>query len=107
MFTKALDAATAYGQSVARSAVGGGFGESSTTEASGSGGFGDFLSQALKDVDQTARKAESQSALAVAGKADLVDVVTAVNSAELALDTLVSVRDKVISAYQDIMRMPI
>lgn len=106
MFTKALDAAAAYGQSVARSAVGGGFSEAST-EATSGGGFGDFLSQALKDVDQTARKAENQSALAVAGKADLVDVVTAVNSAELALDTLVSVRDKVISAYQDIMRMPI
>ncbi len=105
MFTKALDAAAAYGQSVARSGIGGGFGEATAT--SGSGGFGDFLTQALQDVEQTARKAESQSALAVAGKADLVDVVTAVNGAELALDTLVSVRDKVISAYQDIMRMPI
>ncbi len=41
-----------------------------------------------------------------AGQADIVDVVNAVNSAELTLDTVVAVRDKVISAYQSIMQMP-
>jgi flagellar hook-basal body complex protein FliE len=43
----------------------------------------------------------------VAGKGDIVDVVQAVNSAELTLDTVVAVRDKVIAAYQSIMQMPI
>ena len=43
----------------------------------------------------------------VAGQADMVDVVNAVNTAEITLDTVVAVRDKVIAAYQDIMRMPI
>ena len=42
-----------------------------------------------------------------AGKANIVDVVTAVAETEVAIDTLVSVRDKVISAYEEIMRMPI
>ncbi|MBV9993144.1 MAG: flagellar hook-basal body complex protein FliE, partial [Alphaproteobacteria bacterium] len=43
----------------------------------------------------------------VAGNANIVDVVNAVNSAELTLDTVVAVRDKVVQAYQSIMNMPI
>ena len=42
-----------------------------------------------------------------AGKADVVDVVTAVAESEAALETLVAVRDRVIAAYEEIMRMPI
>jgi len=42
-----------------------------------------------------------------AGKANIVDVVTAVAETEVAIDTLVSVRDKVVAAYEEIMRMPI
>ena len=44
---------------------------------------------------------------AATGKADLVDVVTAVAAAEATLETVVTVRDQVIKAYQDILRMPI
>jgi flagellar hook-basal body complex protein FliE len=43
----------------------------------------------------------------VQGKADLVDVVTAVSSAEASLETVMAIRDQVINAYQEIMRMPI
>jgi flagellar hook-basal body complex protein FliE len=42
-----------------------------------------------------------------AGKAELVDVVTAVANAETTLETVISLRDRVITAYQEIMRMPI
>ena len=42
-----------------------------------------------------------------AGKANIVDVVTAVAETEVAVEALVSVRDRVISAYEEIMRMPI
>ena len=42
-----------------------------------------------------------------AGKANIVDVVTAVTETEVAIEALVSVRDKVIQAYEEIMRMPI
>ena len=48
-----------------------------------------------------------QSQAAADGKANMVDVVTAVAESEVAIDTLVSVRDKVISAYEEIMKMPI
>jgi flagellar hook-basal body complex protein FliE len=47
------------------------------------------------------------SAKAVTGEADIVDVVQAVGNAEITLQTVVAVRDRVISAYQEIMRMPI
>jgi flagellar hook-basal body complex protein FliE len=43
----------------------------------------------------------------VGGKADLIEVVTAIAESEAALETLVAVRDKVIGAYEEIMRMPI
>jgi len=71
------------------------------------GGFGQMVREALQDSIDASKKSEAISAQAVAGKADVTDVVTAVNNAEMALDTVVAVRDRVISAYQEIMRMPI
>ncbi|EWY37143.1 flagellar hook-basal body protein FliE [Skermanella stibiiresistens SB22] len=52
-------------------------------------------------------KSEQISAAAVVGKADLTEVITAVTNAELTLQTATSVRDKVVQAYQEILRMPI
>jgi flagellar hook-basal body complex protein FliE len=69
--------------------------------------FSDFLSGALQNAVGTMKAGEQVAANQVAGKADIVDVVNAVNSAELTLDTVVAVRDKVIAAYQSIMQMPI
>ena len=53
------------------------------------------------------KAAEVAGAKQVAGKGDLIDVVTAIGAAEVALDTVVAVRDRVVSAYGDIMRMQI
>jgi flagellar hook-basal body complex protein FliE len=69
--------------------------------------FGALLNNAMTDVVQSGRQAETQMVAGVQGKANLVDVVTALSSAETSLETLVSVRDQVISAYQEIMRMQI
>ena len=44
---------------------------------------------------------------AVAGEAGLVDVVTAMSNAEMVVQTVVSVRDRMVQAYNDIIRMPI
>jgi len=71
------------------------------------GGFGDFLSDALKDAVSTIKQGEKTAGAHLAGKADIVDVVNAVNQAEITLDTVVAVRDKVVAAYQTIMNMPI
>lgn len=70
-------------------------------------GFGDLLNQVLGSVVEAGQKSDMQTAQAVQGKGDLVDVVTAVAESEVALETLVSVRDRMISAYEEIMRMPI
>lgn len=69
--------------------------------------FGSMLQSAVNGVSQAGRNAEAQAMSAAAGKTDIVDVVTAVAESEAALETLVAVRDRVIAAYEDIMRMPI
>lgn len=71
------------------------------------GGFGEMLGEALQGAVDASKASEVTSVKAVAGKADVTDVVTAVTNAEMALDTVVAVRDRVISAYQEIIRMPI
>jgi flagellar hook-basal body complex protein FliE len=80
---------------------------SSATGASAPSSFGEFLTGAMKDAAGTIQNGEQMATQQVAGKGDIVDVVGAVNSAELTLDTVVAVRDKVIAAYQSIMQMPI
>ena len=69
--------------------------------------FSDFLSGAIKESANTIRQGEQAAQAQVQGKANLVDVVNSVNAAELTLDTVVAVRDKVVQAYQSIMNMPI
>ena len=71
------------------------------------GGFGDILKGVMSDTIQTSRTAEAKIVAGVQGKADLVDVVTAISSAEASLQTVIAVRDQVISAYQQLMAMQI
>ena len=61
----------------------------------------------MKEAVGTMKGGEQMAAKAATGQADIVNVVNAVNQAELTLDTVVAVRDKVIAAYQSIMQMPI
>jgi flagellar hook-basal body complex protein FliE len=70
-------------------------------------GFGDMLHSALKGVVDQGHAAEQQSMAAISGHGNLLDVVSAVSKAELSLQTTIAVRDRVVQAYQDIMRMPI
>ena len=71
------------------------------------GGFNDMLKNALGQVAQAGHRSDAQSTALAAGKANIVDVVTAVAETEVAVNALVSVRDKVVQAYEEIMRMPI
>lgn len=70
-------------------------------------GFGEILKSAMSDAMNASKTAETKMAQQVQGKADLVDVATAVSSAEASLETVMAIRDQVINAYQEIMRMPI
>lgn len=69
--------------------------------------FSDLLASSLDNAAGKGHKAENVSTLALMGKADITSLATAVNSAELALNTVTAIRDKVISAYQQIAQMPI
>ena len=71
------------------------------------GQFASALRAAIGDTRETLAQGEAVSTAAVAGKAELTQLVTAVTNAELTLQTVVGVRDRAIQAYQEIMRMPI
>jgi flagellar hook-basal body complex protein FliE len=75
--------------------------------ATGAGGFGALLKDALGSVAEVGRISDTHAKAMVNGNANIVDVVTAVAETEVAIEALVSVRDKVIQAYEEIMRMPI
>jgi flagellar hook-basal body complex protein FliE len=69
--------------------------------------FSQLVTNAMNDVVSTSRTAEKQMVAQTQGKADIVDVVTAVSSAQSSLSTMLAVRDQVIQAYQSVMNMPI
>ncbi len=102
-------AAAAYqaAASITSASAASGAGGIASANVAGAGSFSDFLSGALQDSIANVRAGEQAAQAAVTGKANIVDVVNAVNSAELSLNTVVAVRDKVVQAYQSIMNMPI
>ena len=69
--------------------------------------FTDRVQGALEATNTSLVQAEQMTANAATGQAELVDVVTAVAAAEVQLETVMAVRDQVIRAYNDILKMPI
>jgi len=69
--------------------------------------FSAVLKDAIGSVMDVGRKSDQQTVAMAAGKANVMDVVTAVAETDVAVSTLVSVRDKVIQSYEDIMKMSI
>ncbi|ALK08799.1 flagellar hook-basal body complex protein FliE [Blastochloris viridis] len=74
---------------------------------SSSAGFSAMLENTLANTIAAGRASDHKAQALIAGKADIVDVVTAVAETEVAIESMVSIRDKVIQAYQEIMQMPI
>ena len=74
---------------------------------SGGPSFSSILKDALGSVADAGRKSDAQTVAMAQGKANVMDVVTAVAETDVAVSTLVSVRDRVIQAYEDILKMPI
>ncbi len=69
--------------------------------------FGSVLKDVMQTVTEAGHKSDVQAQAVAMGKANMIDVVTAVAESETAIQALVSVRDKVIAAYEDILKMPI
>ncbi len=85
----------------------GGLGQTGGARPAGQPDFASMLRGVVTDAVQTSRAAETQMAAHATGRTDLVSAVTAISSAEASLETVIAIRDQVISAYQEIMRMPI
>ena len=71
------------------------------------GSFGAMLKGFATDSLETVKAGENMALAGVAGKANIQEVILAVNQASLALETVSTLRDKVITAYKEIMQMPI
>lgn len=69
--------------------------------------FGSLVQDAIRQAGAGAGAAEQQGLAVASGQGDIVNVVTAIAAAETQLQTVIAVRDQVISAYQEILRMPI
>ena len=99
-------AANAYASAARMLESGGALGKPADAGAGGLN-FGDVLKEAVGGVLDAGRKSDSQTVAMASGKANIMDVVTAVAETDVAVSTLVSVRDKVIAAYEDILKMTI
>ena len=75
--------------------------------AQGQEEFGDLVRNAIMEARKIGEQSEKMSIAAINDRADITQVVTAVAEAELTLQTVVNVRDKVLEAYRQIIRMPI
>ncbi|HEY1426774.1 MAG TPA: flagellar hook-basal body complex protein FliE [Caulobacteraceae bacterium] len=69
--------------------------------------FGQLVNQAISQVVTDSKTAETQITANVQGKASLVDVVTALSSAQTSLNAMIAVRNQMIQSYQQIMNMAI
>ena len=75
--------------------------------AAGGPSFSALLKDAVGSVLDAGKKSDAQTMAMSSGKANVMDVVTAVAETDVAVSTLVSVRDRAIQSYEDIMKMPI
>ena len=101
-----ITAANAYAKLARLGDPGANLGKTGSTD-SGGPNFGAMVKEAIGSVVEAGRRSDGLAQGMAAGKANIVDVVTAVSETEVAVEAMVSVRDKVIQAYEEIMRMPI
>ena len=104
MISSNITGAAAY--AAVQGVSGAAFGAKEAPAASGAS-FSAVLQDAMAGLSALGRDADAKSVQAMSGGGNLTDVVMAVSKAEMALQASVAVRDKVISAYQDIMRMSV
>ncbi|CDG33071.1 flagellar hook-basal body complex protein FliE [Parasaccharibacter sp. TMW2.1882] len=107
---QSFDAGQAYGRAQQLSqtsspASAGPADETESTDAVSS--FSHVLDNAIRGAINTGKVAESQTAQALSGKGNMSDVVASVEEAKLTLQTVTTLRDRFVSAYQDVMRMSV
>ena len=88
----------------------GGVAKTSATGAvsgAGDGGFGGTLAKLLESVEGDASDANRAVANMTDGSGDVHTAMLALQRAEVSMQLTVQVRNKLVQAYQDLMRMPI
>ena len=103
MPTNVSNAISAYNQALRQTKSAG----MESRDGPAKGDFADLVKDAAGSMVESLKAGEQMSIKAAAGQADMQEDIMAVTNAELTLQMAVSVRDKVIQAYQDILRMPI
>lgn len=98
----ALQAYAAAAQNAARATEG-----PQSGDEAGAAEFSAMLTNAVSETGTSLAQAENLTAGAAMGQTELIDVVTAVSAAEVQLQTVMAIRDEVIRAYNDILKMPI
>ncbi len=81
--------------------------EPATGAVAGGSSFASFLRSRLESAEAVLRTGEAVSTEGLLGRADIQSVVEAVTAAEMTLKEVTAIRDRVVAAYQEIMRMPI
>jgi flagellar hook-basal body complex protein FliE len=82
-------------------------GASSSGVAADGGDFGSSLASLLESVESSASDANSAVAAMTDGTGDVHTAMLALQKAEISMQLTVQVRNKLVQAYQDLMRMPI
>lgn len=100
-------AATAYSNAAKLISNGGATPPKAGGEFGQGNDFASLLADNLQSVVDAGKQSDKLALDMVNGKANVVDVVTAVSNTEIMVEGMVAVRDRVISAYEEIMRMPI
>lgn len=85
----------------------GGSGATAAVEPSGAQGFTDSLGRLLESAEQSAGEANTAVSQMLDGTGDVHDAMIALQRADMALQLTVQVRNKLVQAYQEIMRMPV
>lgn len=82
--------------------------EGANPSGAGSGSFGSVVREAVESLDRTQKGAEQEMARAVAGESvDLHQTIVALQTADLSFQFGLQVRNKLIGAYEEIMRMQV
>ena len=107
MVSNISSALNAYQQALGRISAQENKAVSEAPKAATENSFGNMVKSAIEDTENIQQQAEKVTLAGIQGKADIQDVVLAVSNAEMALETVVAVRDTAIKAYNTIMQMPI
>ncbi|MEL6111611.1 MAG: flagellar hook-basal body complex protein FliE [Pseudomonadota bacterium] len=107
MSIDSLRAAQAYLSTLQQTGAGTTSAPAAPTGETDPGSFAQLVQSAVADTGASLAQADAAANAVGRGEADLVDVVTAISAAEVSLETAIAVRNRMIEAYQEIMRMPI